>query len=108
MTKRRLPKFLTSVSAKLLFIILLTGVGINFSIIFFVGAFQHLASGAFPSHITRYVDYLVEELGSPPSRERAGQLECEWQRTQLPEAIRALVIDDQRLRNDICWSVFTC
>jgi hypothetical protein len=31
-----------------------------------------------------------------------------WQRDQLPEAIRALVLDDQRLRNDICWSVFHC
>jgi hypothetical protein len=40
--------------------------------------------------------------------ERAGRLECEWQRAQLPEAIRALVLDDQRLRNDICWSVFDC
>jgi hypothetical protein len=38
--------------------------------------------------------------------ERAGQLECQWQREQLPDAIRALVLDDQRLRNDICWSVF--
>jgi hypothetical protein len=38
----------------------------------------------------------------------AGRLECEWQREQLPEAIRALVLDDQRLRNDICWSVFDC
>jgi hypothetical protein len=28
------------------------------------------------------------------------------QRDQLPEAIRELVLDDQRLRNDICWSVF--
>ena len=37
---------------------------------------------------------------------RAGRLECQWQRDQLPEAIRALVLDDQRLRNDICWSVF--
>jgi hypothetical protein len=34
-------------------------------------------------------------------------LENRWQRDQLPEAIRALVLDDQRLRNDICWSVFT-
>jgi len=34
------------------------------------------------------------------------RLECRWQREQLPEAIRELVIDDQRLRNDICWSVF--
>ena len=38
----------------------------------------------------------------------AGRLECRWQRAQLPEAIRELVLDDQRLRNDICWSVFDC
>jgi immunity protein 5 of polymorphic toxin system len=38
--------------------------------------------------------------------ESAGRLECRWQRDQLPEAIRELVLDDQRLRNDICWSVF--
>jgi hypothetical protein len=38
--------------------------------------------------------------------ERAGRRECRWQRDQLPDAIRALVLDDQRLRNDICWSVF--
>ena len=40
--------------------------------------------------------------------ERAGRIECRWQRDQLPEAIRDLVLDDQRLRNDICWSVFDC
>jgi hypothetical protein len=38
--------------------------------------------------------------------ESAGRLECRWQRDQLPEAIRELVLDDQRLRNDICWSLF--
>ncbi|RIK52267.1 MAG: hypothetical protein DCC57_10200 [Chloroflexi bacterium] len=38
----------------------------------------------------------------------AGRRECQWQREQLPEAIRDLVLDDQRLRNDICWSVFDC
>ncbi len=38
----------------------------------------------------------------------AGRIECRWQRDQLPEAIRELVLDDQRLRNDICWSVFDC
>jgi len=36
----------------------------------------------------------------------AGRLECRWQHEQLPEAIRELVLDDQRLRNPICWSVF--
>jgi hypothetical protein len=29
----------------------------------------------------------------------AGELECRWQRQQLPDAIRELVLDDQRLRN---------
>jgi hypothetical protein len=40
--------------------------------------------------------------------ESAERLECRWQRDQLPEAIRELVLDDERLRNDICWSVFDC
>jgi hypothetical protein len=35
-------------------------------------------------------------------------LECRWQRDQLPEAIRGLVLNDQRLRNDVCWAVFGC
>jgi hypothetical protein len=38
--------------------------------------------------------------------EAAGRRECRWQRDQLPGEIRALVLDDQRLRNDLCWSVF--
>ncbi len=40
--------------------------------------------------------------------DRAGRRECRWQRERLPEAIRDLVLDDQRLRNGICWSVFDC
>jgi len=40
--------------------------------------------------------------------ETAGRRECLWQRGQLPERIRELVLDDERLRNDICWSVFDC
>ncbi len=40
--------------------------------------------------------------------ESASRLECQWQRDQLPDTIRELVLDDQRLRNDICWSVFDC
>ena len=38
----------------------------------------------------------------------AGRRECRWQRDQLPDTIRELVLDDQQLRNDICWSVFDC
>ena len=40
------------------------------------------------------------------SGESAGQDERQWQRDQLPPEIRELVLDDQRSRNDICWSVF--
>ncbi len=46
--------------------------------------------------------------GEGGESDRAGRLECRWQRDQLPDAIRELVLDDQRLRNDICWSVFDC
>jgi hypothetical protein len=49
------------------------------------------------------------QLAAPEEeRDEAGRLECEWQRAQLPAAIRALVLDDQRLRNDKCWFVFDC
>jgi len=26
----------------------------------------------------------------------------------IPDVIRELVVEDQRLRNEICWSVFDC
>ncbi len=41
-------------------------------------------------------------------KDLARDQECQWQRDQLPEQIRDLVIDDQRLRNAICWFVFSC
>src|SRR5436190_2045474 len=45
--------------------------------------------------------------GAPAGKgERAGRVECQWQRDQLPEAIRELLLDDQGLRNDICWCAF--
>ena len=55
-----------------------------------------------------YAIKAVRAAASKAEGERAGRLECQWQREQLPEAIRELVLDDQRLRNDICWSVFDC
>jgi len=39
-------------------------------------------------------------------RDAAGRAECHWQREQLPHAIRALVLDDQRIRNEVCWFLF--
>ena len=36
----------------------------------------------------------------------AGRRERDWQRRQLPDQVRDLVLDDQRLRDDVCWGVF--
>ena len=44
----------------------------------------------------------------PGEAEAARRAECAWQRDQLPEAVRELVLEDQRARNEICWSVFDC
>ena len=41
-------------------------------------------------------------------REEGGRRECRWQRAQLPGEIRDLVLDDQRLRNELCWFAFDC
>jgi hypothetical protein len=55
-----------------------------------------------------YAIKAVRAAAPDGAEEHAGRLECQWQREQLPEAIRDLVLDDQRLRNDICWLVFDC
>jgi hypothetical protein len=40
--------------------------------------------------------------------DEAARRECRRQRDRLPDEIRALVLDDQRRRNDLCWFVFDC
>ncbi len=68
------------------------------------GAVAHVAA-----HELGAAAYAIKAAGAAApqdERDAAGRLECQWQRDQLPEAIRELVLDDQRLRNDICWSVF--
>ncbi|MBD1322110.1 putative immunity protein [Gordonia hankookensis] len=68
------------------------------------GAVAHVAA-----HDLGAAAYAIKaaRAAAPEGRgEAAGLLECRWQREQLPDAIRDLVLDDQRLRNDICWSVF--
>ena len=55
-----------------------------------------------------YAIKAVRAAAAEDKREAAGRLECLWQRTQLPHEIRELVLDDQRLRNELCWFVFDC
>ena len=69
------------------------------------GAVAHVAA-----HELGAAAYAIKaaRAAAPEGRaEAAGRRECRWQRNQLPDAIRELVLDDQRLRNDLCWSVFS-
>lgn len=53
-----------------------------------------------------YAIRAVRAAASADGRDEAGRLECQWQRAQLPGEIRELVLDDQRQRNEACWSLF--
>jgi hypothetical protein len=55
-----------------------------------------------------YAIKAVQAAALDSEAEEAGRLECTWQRAQLPSEIRDLVLDDQKLRNEICWFVFDC
>ncbi|MBC8084637.1 MAG: hypothetical protein H7Z21_15675 [Hymenobacter sp.] len=55
-----------------------------------------------------YAIRAVRESVGKEDKEATGRSECQWQRDQLPDAIRELVLDDQRLRNHICWLAFDC
>jgi hypothetical protein len=83
------------------------------------GAARHAAYAAGQAAVVAHV--AAHELGAAAyaikaAREAAlddqadesGRLECIWQRAQLPSEIRDLVLDDQKLRNEICWFVFDC
>ncbi len=53
-----------------------------------------------------YAIRAVRAASPVEERNEAGRLECHWQREQLPGEIRELVLDDQRSRNEKCWSLF--
>lgn len=55
-----------------------------------------------------YAIRAARAAASDTERDEASRMECQWQRAQLPDEIRELVIDDQRLRNELCWFVFDC
>jgi len=55
-----------------------------------------------------YAIRAVRAASDPDNRDDVGRAECWWQRTQLPVEIDNLVIDDERLRNKQCWSLFDC
>ena len=64
------------------------------------GAVAHVAE-----HDLGAAAYAIKAVQSAEGPE-AGKRECRWQRDRLPDAVRQLVLEDQRARNAICWSVF--
>lgn len=51
--------------------------------------------------------YAIKAASSAsPEDPAAGNKERGWQRAQLPDQVRSLVLADQRRRNSICWFVF--
>jgi hypothetical protein len=80
------------------------------------GAPRHAAFAAAQAAAVAHV--AAHELGAAAYAIKAAQAaggdrddarrECQWQRARLPEAIRELVLEDQRLRNELCWYVFDC
>jgi hypothetical protein len=53
-----------------------------------------------------YAIRAVRAAAGADHRDEAGRTECRWQRSQLPDQIRELVLDDQRRRKNKLWSLF--
>jgi hypothetical protein len=71
---------------------------------------QAAAVGHVAAHELGAAAYAIRAQAAAAAGEgdAAARLECQWQRAQLPHEIRELVLDDQRLRNELCWFVFDC
>lgn len=72
---------------------------------------QAVAVAHVPAHelgAAAYAIRAVKAAAPEAKREQAGREECQWQRKQLPDEIRELVLDDQRLRSHVCWLAFHC
>ncbi|UCH21400.1 MAG: HAMP domain-containing histidine kinase [Deltaproteobacteria bacterium] len=67
-------KLIKSVFTKLLVVIVLTGFCINLLLLGFFFAFRKITMASYDQMIVQYVDYLIDDLGTPPSVERARRI----------------------------------
>ncbi len=70
------------------------------------GAVAHVAEHDLGA--AAYAIRAVRAAAAPGGEVEAGRRECRWQRDRLPVDVREIVLDDQRRRNDLCWSFFDC
>ncbi|MGV8907904.1 MAG: putative immunity protein [Propionicimonas sp.] len=74
-----------------------------------LSAGQAVAVAHVAAHDLGAAAYAIRAAGaSVPTEDtaRARLNERDWQRAELPPAVRELVLEDQQNRNAICWNVF--
>jgi len=71
---RRLKKFINSIFAKLLVVIILTGLFINLAVVGFFWSYRARLGRPFHKNIAQYLNYLTEDLGSPPNLNLAKEM----------------------------------
>ena len=67
----RLKKIFNSVFTKMIAIILIAGISINVALWGFFFAYRAMAGRPFHSNIHQYLNYIIDDLGTPPNYERA-------------------------------------
>ena len=69
-----IKKILNSIFTKLLLVMLITGVLINFAVGAFFVTYRTIAGRPFHRNINQYLNYVIDDLGTPPSYQRAREL----------------------------------
>jgi signal transduction histidine kinase len=98
-----LKKILNSVFTKLLAIILITGICINIAVWGFFLSYRAMAGRPFHRNISQYLEYVIDDLGMPPSYERArivasrAALQIHFQGTNTSWSTASRPIDRDRI-----------
>lgn len=63
-----------SVFTKLLLIIIATGIALNLAVAGFFVAHRHMVEGSIYQNLIQYINYLIADIGNPPSVDRARKI----------------------------------
>ena len=74
MRKKWIHRIFKSVFTKLLLIIIITGIAVNLVVGGFFWAHRHMAGRSIHQNIVQYLNYLIADIGTPPSLTRAREI----------------------------------
>ncbi len=74
MRKKWYQKVFRSVFTKLLVIIIATGIALNLVVVGFFVAHRHMVESSIHQNVIQYINYLIADIGNPPSVERAQEI----------------------------------